>query len=408
MWAVAGALAATALLGPSPAPAGAAEARLAGTVTSEAGGPVAGVRVRLYRDGTGYTEHFADTATDGTWAIPGVPDGAYRVVFSDPTLAHVAEWWGDTPLRSASTVVDVAGGDEDLDVALARGAEVRGTIATPGAFDVHLYAGDPATTSATQVLRGQSGGFSFKGLPAGTYRVLVKDPTGTVRDLWGPNRFARADALPVPVVAGQVATATYGATWAQATFGGTVVDVEGPVAGVNVQLYDVAGTFVRTVKTDAEGAYRFKPVPAGRYVMAFRDPTGAHATRWSTDGPVVGGTPRFPFHASGEVTYDVELAATATLRGEVTADGQPRAGVRVIVHEHLDRGALGVRSTLTAADGSWSIPGLEPRDYLVGYSDPAGVLAPEYHGDVRRLAESEPITLASSDVVDLEAVLAQR
>ncbi len=381
--------------------------RIAGTVTADPGGaPIAGARVRLYRDGVGYLEHFADTGADGTWSIQGMPAGSYRISISDPTLAHVAEWWGDTPVRSASTAVTVPTSLDQagMDVVLARGATVAGTITAPGSFDVYLYAGDPATTSASKVLKGQVGSFSFTGLAAGTYHVLVKDPTGAVKDLWGPGRTTRAEATPIPLVAGQTATATY-AHPPQSSIGGLVTDHAGPVAGVTVQLYDAAtGAFVRSTKTDATGAYRLTPVVAGTYKVVFRDATGAHVVTWHGGADSLASAGTLTMATGGVLTVDQELVATATLRGTITAAGQPAAGIRVIVHQ----GGRGVRSALTGPDGAWAIAGLAAGTYQVGYSDPAAVLAPEYHQDAAKLAGSTPIALGPGDAVDLAATLARR
>lgn len=394
-------------LAPGAAPAGAADPRLAGTVTAAGtGAPVAGVRVRLYRDGVGYLEHFADTAADGTWSIAGMPAGSYRVVFSDPTLAHVTEWWGDTPSRGASAVVAVpTGAAEDLDVVLAPAAELRGTIAGPGTYDVYLYAGEPAPASATQVLRGRSGSFSFGGLAAGTYRVLVKDPTGVARDLWYPNRLTRAEAFPIPLAAGQVFTSTYRhPPTGTGTVDGLVLDVEGPVADVVVQVHSqTTGTLLRSGRTDAEGGYRITAVPAGPVRLVFRDPSGAHVTTWDGNPDVVG--PLGPYVRPGATTTVVqEMVPTSSLAGVVTDGDTPLAGIRVALY--LEGSTA--RIVTTGADGTWSAPKLEPGSYTVGYSDPGKAYVPEYHGDAPRKAEAAPIALEPLDGIDLQAVLARR
>jgi hypothetical protein len=408
VWAVASVVAMTAVVGLTPAPAGAAApVAIAGTVTADLGGPVAGVRVRLYRDGVGYLEHYADTATNGTWTIPGIPAGSYRVVFTDPTLGHVTEWWGDTVSRTGSTVVTL-GPDDDvvLDVALAPAASVTGTITAAGAFDVYLYAGDPATTSATQVLRAQTGTFSFAGLPAGTYRVLVKDPTGVAKDLWYPNRVTRAEALPITLSTGQAFTSTYRhPAPGIGAIEGVVIDSEGPVAGVVVQAYNsLTGVFVRSGRTDEDGEYRIPSLPAGCYKPVFRDPTGAHVTAWDGSGDVVTNVFGPCVGANSTVTVDRELMITSTLAGVVTGGDTPLAGIRVALY----REGATVRSVTTAADGTWSAAGLEPGSYTVGYSDPSRTFVPEYHQDRSRLADATPIAVEPFTTIDIQAVLAQR
>lgn len=406
-WAVAGTLVVAALVGLAPTPAGATPSarRLAGTVTSEAGGPVAGVRVRLYRDGVGYVEHFADTAPDGGWAIEDVPAGAYRVVFTDPTLAHVAEWWGDTPTRGASAVVTVAADhDETLDVALAPGAEVGGTISTPGRFDVALYDRDPDGAAAAKVLTGVSGSFRFRGLAAGPYHVAVRDPAGRLIESWGPGQASRETPYTFFVGAGGAQTAVF-APVPRSSIGGTVIDSEGPVAGVVVQAYDSrTGAFVRSARTDENGDYRITSLPAGCYKPVFRDPTGDHVTTWHGGGEVIGNAVRGCLTANGALTYDQELVATATLAGRVTDGEDPLAGIKVALY----REGATVKILTTAADGTWSASGLEPGSYVVGYSDPGRTFVPEYHQDRSRSADADPIALWERETFDVEAVLGRR
>ncbi len=407
---VAGLVAASALVGLAPAVAGAAGgARLSGTVTSDAGGaPIAGARVRLYQDGVGYLEHFADTAADGTWSIEGVPAGSYRVSTSDPTLAHVAEWWADSPTRGASALVAVATADQQLDVALARAGSVSGTLVAPGVADVYLYAGDPATTSATQVLKAQTGTFSFAGLAAGTYHVLVKDPAGVAKDLWYPGRNSRAEALPITLSAGQAFTSTYRQPVSGpgvGTIEGTVIDSEGPVEGIVVQVYDSrTGLYVRAGRTDANGEYRITSIPVGCYKPVFRDPTGAHVTSWWGNGDVITNVAWPCLYPSSIHTFDQEMVITSDLAGVVTDGDAPLAGIKVAVYHEGQTAKI----VTTGADGSWVAPNLEPGEYTVGYSDPAKAFVPEYHGGATRRADAEPIALEPLYGTDVEVALTPR
>ncbi len=384
------------------------ERRFAGQVLSGTdGSPVAGVRVRLH-DGTTYLPQEGTTDDDGRWQVLRVPAGTYRVEYLDPSLDHLGRWHGGGTTRASGTRFSFPGGVRDIGTAtLTAGAVVAGTIATPGSYDVFLFDRDPTTATSVKVLRGVSGSFAFRGLVAGTYYVLVDDPTGARADLWGPNRYTRADALPIPVSAGDTATTTYEVP-PQRSISGVVTGPDGPVAGATVQLYDAGtGAFYKSVRADEDGVYRMTSVRVGTYKVAFRDTTGVHLTVWhGPDGGAadIGSATAVTMPANGALTLDQEMAGGPILGGTVTGDGAPLAGAKVTVY----RAGSAVKVLTTAADGTWSYRGLTPGTYTVGYGDPGKAFLAEYHEDRRRLADADPIVLAPGDDVAIEADLAPR
>lgn len=147
--------------------------------------------------------------------------------------------------------------------------------------------------------------------------------------------------------------------------GAVRVDGEGQ-PGVRVTL---SGSTIRTVTTDAAGAYAFATVPAGSYQVDIDD-VPADASFPITRQPAVITT------AGQQVVLDFvgEVLATASVFGTVTADDEPLPGVPL----RLTGGAAGDSSTaqtVTNAQGAYTFAGLRAGIYVVTMlSSPAGVV----------------------------------
>jgi hypothetical protein len=68
-----------------------------------------GVRVLLYRPGAYLPTKETVTATDGTYAVAGLPDGTYQVRFLPPAGSGLASTWLGSTVRSASTTISLFG-----------------------------------------------------------------------------------------------------------------------------------------------------------------------------------------------------------------------------------------------------------------------------------------------------------
>ncbi|MEL6894460.1 MAG: SdrD B-like domain-containing protein, partial [Actinomycetota bacterium] len=189
------------------------------------------------------------------------------------------------------------------------------------------------------------------------------------------------------------------------------------LVGVDVRLDDGAGSIV-TVTTVAGGAYEFVGVAPDSYTVSVDVatlPTGAVATTTGAPVPVT--------VASDELIDDVDLGYVlpASLSGRVWADADgggtqngesAMPGVDV---ELLDAGGNVVAADTTAADGSFSFPGLLPGAYSVRPVMPAGMVltTPDVGGDdtvdsdvLPATGETAAVVLVSgSTVTDVDAGL---
>ncbi len=186
------------------------KASIAGTVT-RAGGTtrLGGIRVTLdQRDAEGVWSTVASTWTgfEGTYWLPNLDAGTYRVGFADPLGMYVAEWYDNEATAGAATVLTVEDGQkvQGVDAVLAINATVKASLAglvtgpngtTPlGGIqvDVERLEGGAWLPAAT-VWTAPSGRYQVRDLSAGTNRIQFSDLTGVYTNEWY-NNAATADA----------------------------------------------------------------------------------------------------------------------------------------------------------------------------------------------------------------------
>jgi hypothetical protein len=94
-------------------------AAITGTVTEDGSGdPVEGAWAVAVSATTGAPTAGATTAADGSYAIAGLRAGPVKVVFLDPLMAHLMEWFDDTTMGEATELTLVAGQTATADAAL--------------------------------------------------------------------------------------------------------------------------------------------------------------------------------------------------------------------------------------------------------------------------------------------------
>jgi hypothetical protein len=264
-----------------PATGEAAEAgAIAGTVTAEGGGPLAGVEVCAEEVEEG-EEGFACAKTDGSgnYQLIGLPAGEYKVFFGPPkTVNYVWQYYGGVRSWELATPVTVVGGatKSGVDAVLEKGATMSGvvTAAATGqpvsevlvcAFAIHELIYGCAETSA-------SGGYTIIGLTGGQFEVEFY-PEGN-----GQNLLYQTYSLGLVTLTAHEETS--GVNQALQA-GGQILGVVrlaatgSPLRGVRVCLTE-AQTVERFVclTSPASGAFRFYGLPSGSYKVAFSAAAG--------------------------------------------------------------------------------------------------------------------------------------
>lgn len=373
---------------------------VSGTVTSNLGGPVEGVRVLASRSGSSeQVEAFTDAAGRflltplryGNWRINLYPPAGSGLLEPYPqfvTVSTLAEITGfDTVLvaRGGLTgrVIDPAGDPVE-------GASVS-VLASDGVFGTYVIAG-PTLTDA-------DGRYTVTGLAPYEYQIDVVAPAGSFLGNQRTGWTAVASGSPTAVTDIRL----WNSAWRSVS--GRITRTDGsPVEGATATVYWYDGRYMhRDAITDANGEYTLTQIPPGPQELLVSPP--------STE-PLLEQSGATPVPPSGEVSgLDVTLVARATLSGLVTDSlGAPVGQADVLVY-----GPAGVTYyNQTDGLGAYEIL-ITPGIYRVCVS--AGHFVEECLENVLLIgdpdtwdaarAASAPITLAESSVVTRSFVLAR-
>ncbi|MFN8466892.1 MAG: carboxypeptidase-like regulatory domain-containing protein [Caldilineaceae bacterium] len=315
------------LLAAPPAPEGYA---ITGTVSAENGQPLSGMGVQLFSfvDSTfSYVPpRLAATTTDagGGFRFDGLGAGRYQLRAVDPSGLHAATVYAD-PTNGVSDIFLSDVPQPPLDIRMARGGALSGQVRRDDgqplpyarlrlfpADIVYLQYEWPDTNYA-----GADGRFRIGGLPAGTYRVCAE---GTVPPRYSQKCYgsspddgpfsnlglvqvtAGAETRGVDITLGPAsirhlylpllhssagaAALTPAAPDMMGRIAGSIYNTNGePLAGIDVDLYQAQATGgwsgpSYVMRTDGAGNYKFEPLVAGIYRVAFHDPAGIYAHQY--------------------------------------------------------------------------------------------------------------------------------
>ncbi len=308
-------------------PAGAV---LQGRLTDTEAGRIAGIEVRAYTTSTETVVATTTTDRQGDYAfLPGdLPDGTYRLLFSEST------WWQGATGWAGATDISVADGtttviDTTLDAAK---GSISGTV-TDGTdpladvrVDARNLAGDVVVASATT---SADGTYTLDMVPVGDYRVEFSSAGSTTRYAGGATN--PADAPVHAIAADGDALDDVDTTLAdEASISGSVTDGTAPVAGAFVGLIDLdADRVAATGTTGPDGTFRIGGLNAGTFAVVVIQSGGASAVVYGS--PTGALTDAAPITVPGgtEVTLGTLVLGThlypPTAPGGVTAvaaDGQ--------------------------------------------------------------------------------------
>lgn len=280
----------------------------------------------------------------------------------------------------------LAGDNTSMDLNIELPAEdtvVSGTVTDGtnplGGIRVHLM--DAATLSPVDMtLTAVDGSYAFDDVAPGNYKVRFTDPRAEFLTQW--NGGALSGTLASTISVTEATTTTVDATMdtGDNRFTGKVTGVNNaPLAGVKVAVQDLDGRVVASTRTDSAGEYTIKGIPEGDYKVRFAAPDGTlYSTVWNGRASSFASADQIAL--SGRVYVAVKLPYRAFTGTVTDSSSNPIEGAKVVVLEITGYDQSGaptvnrVARTFTAADGSYTMPGVPAGDYIVqsgadGYSN---------------------------------------
>jgi protocatechuate 3,4-dioxygenase beta subunit len=386
---------------------------LAGTVRSESFGlPVSGATVVLWRKGASgtYTQETTLTAdAAGAWSYTADDDSPVRVLVTDGDGFHGPFWMGGAGLADASDILPSRASPvprTDVTMTLSAPGSIAGTVRSTKDglpienVDVSLFANgsvEPVAVTATDA----EGAYAFVDLGRAAYTVYFEDWSGAHE----PQESASV-AMSAPAAASVDATLTY----VEPSVIGVVHSSAGsiPVSDASVEIWRMADTgwqFETTVTAGYDGWWIYTVDDPRPIRVRAVDPTGMHDPVWYAG---VAGlplatsiVPGYDWGSFAEI--DMQLVRPATVRGTVRSSltGAPLAGVNVVLHTAYD--GFSAFGTTTAADGTYSLPGLPPSAYLASYESPSGRYKTQWWDKSTNITYATPIEVwdAATTVIDI-------
>lgn len=360
--------------------------------------------VQLYREDGSWYPISALVDGDGTYRIPNVAPGTYRVSFGSGSLPILPEWWNDKPDFASADPITVVAGEKrtGVNVTYAKAPTIHGKVTLPagvsfsdGIVQVRLTrASDGGGVAATTVR--PDGTYSFGSLRPIAYRVAFVAQRLPVLDEWWEDAPDEASSTPVTLAVGEdraldatlaPAATILGRVWVPSGLGSTA-------AGVTVSASSAADTVVRTTTTAADGTYKLTGLPTGSYRLRFSSDTLPVAAEWWNNVPDFASATPVAVRASQIRTgFNAYLDRPSTISGHVTlppgvvaADGQVHVDAYSPARELV--GTADVR-----ADGTYTIRGMTPGTYRLLFRADGLPVAYEWWQDRPSFASASDVVL---------------
>ena len=404
-------------------------AEVSGAITAN-GEPVQDASVDVYVvTGAGVElAAWVSTASDGSWFADRLPAGTYVVQVSPPWNSNLlGQWWsGETSVETAGRIALTAGQVRTgIDVALQPGAVISGNVTdergAPVSADVVLYQWyvDPEGGSAYWMSvdwesGDETGFYRFSGLEAGRYTVGFRAPEGgnLIGEYWA-DVADREDATAIDARPGDEITGINAVLSTGATVSGRVTGVGGtPVAGVEVSVSPYEGGSSYGATTAADGRWEVAGLTPGTYRVYFDAPASTSLIdEWWDDAREYSEATSVIVEAGATVTdIDAALAVGGSISGTVRSTSGVLRDVQVDVSVKDASGFLDYRgSTVTDETGRYTFGGLEPGNYVVGFTPDSSVnLVPEWWKDATRSADATVIAITGGAArTGIDATLAK-
>ncbi|GMK42639.1 hypothetical protein PCCS19_56990 [Paenibacillus sp. CCS19] len=316
---------------------------ITGTILDKATGlPLVGAVVTATNTATNIAAGQTTSGTGGVYSFPSLIPGSYSLSYSLPTYL--------TATASATVTVGTV---QTVNVTLIpTPATIQGSVTAAGTgapiANSTITVTNAIGVRVIQVNGGLDGNYLINNLTPGYYRVSIAADGFQAKD------------FPITLVVGETRTINAVLSPNPGTVTGIITNAQtgAPLAGALVEALDNRNSILSTAITAADGSYTLSSL-----APASNDRLRVSADTFVTQ--VIG----FSITAGQTRTINAALSPVAgTLTGTITdsATGAPLAGasIRVFTSEGIT-----LQTTSTAADGSYTIPSLQPGSYSVVIMD---------------------------------------
>ena len=372
---------------------------ISGTVVADGGGsPLAGICLSAFLT-TGEFVSSGSSAGDGTYSLPGLAGGNYRIRFSDcvnPVDYAMEHFDNKADFSSANSVTVTPGATTpNINAGLGIAGAISGTVVADGTgapvAGLCVSPVFPSGSSSSRFTTAADGTYVMTGLFPGTYKVRFHDCAGTVD--WAleyyEDRLDFTSGNSVTVTAGVTTSGINASVGLAGNVSGTVVaDGSGtPLAGICVSPFvATTGSSNFQFTTAADGTYLMTGLAAGTYRVRFQDCAGSvdYATEYYDNKQ--GSTAATTVTVTAGATLagvNAGLAVGGSISGTVIADGTGNPLSGICAGASLPTNGDTIVSATTGASGTYLITGLAAGTYKVRFQDCVGSVdyALEYHQD---------------------------
>ncbi len=398
---------------------------IVGSLTGDAGSPLAGGQVRLFarNAGSGTWDVIASawTGMDGTYSLSRLTAGTYRLCFSDYGSTHLPECHRDAADAASGTDLVVSGGETArVDAQLTPRGRVAGRVTdTADAPLAGVYvlfrtwdAGANAWRSVNVAQTAADGTYTSPALPAGTYRACFVASAGGAFQECFDDAATIDEAADITVTDDRTTSGIDAQLERAGSITGMVTNADGnPVLDVQVsaQRWNPVEGYWQWVALDLSGpagTYRLDGLRPGNYRVCFYDAfAGGGYAQECYEGAGDADGARDVAVVAGATTagIDAELGTAGRIGGTLTrADGAHLEGIEVTARRWNRAGYWQDIDawTLTGADGGYLIGGLNTGTYRVCFRDPQGVWAGQCYEDAANADEGADVPVTAGEATE--------
>ena len=380
---------------PTPTPA---SYGISGTV-SDSSGPIPGASVEALAVPGPCPCFAATTDAAGAFTVRGVTAGSYHIYAAAGRGKHVSGYYtasGPATIDpSQAAAVRVSGVVSGIDIRLASGFQISGTITdgggqARGGLSVTVCASGSASAGCDgpRVTSDSDGLFAIV-VPSGAYALKVDDPNAIFTGGYYSGSGLTADRSAAATIQVSADRAGLDVTLPAARSGHSISGTATPVAPIGGEIHAYAcpgagGPCLARTSVGPGGAYSLLGLPDGPYDVRFVYDAEFDGVTATFDGYQAASGLSLARTGAATIVVAANVSGLATtlpvaqsIRGRLIGpDGQPLAGILVSAGDRLQ----GSYQATTGTDGRFAIA-VDPGAYVLRFQDPNDVYPFGYYAD---------------------------